>query len=134
MLTTIAVSTQPANADVYDNMRTAWFNQITGGRTYNAADPDIAAAAKSITAKADDDWTRLKKAKPFSSTCFDDLTFGKSSADVTKAYARLNEMTQAYWAKGGSLYKSAALRNDIIAGLDWMYAHEYNPGVKEYAN
>ena len=123
-----------ARADVYDDMRINWFNNLTGGTTYDAADPSIASVTVSITSAANGHWSKLKAAKPFTATCFSDLTFGSDSAIVTAAFVRLNDMTEAYWAKGGSLYQSEALKADIIAALEWLNANVYNTTKASYGN
>ena len=122
-----------ARADGFDTMRQAWFNKITGGASQAQNDLIVLTATRQINVRATQDWTLLRAAKPFRTTCFSNLTFG-TSRPVTEAFRRLNTMARAYWARGGTLYGNTAMRADIIAALDWMYANAYNEKTKEAGN
>ena len=124
-----------ASADAYDDMRLNWFNNLTGGTTYDATDPDVAAATTALTNTANGYWSILKATKPFSGgTPFSDIPLGTDSDNISDVYSRLHTMTLAYWAKGGALYQDPDLLSDLITTLDWMNANIYNASTKQYGN
>ena len=121
-------------ADAYDTMRLNWFNNLTGGTSYDATDPDVATATASLTSAANGYWTTLKATKPFTTTPFSDIAIGSDSDNISDVYSRLRSMSLAYWAKGGALYQNAALLADIISTLDWLNTNVYNTATKQYGN
>ena len=123
-----------ARADAYDTMRVNWFNNLTGGTSYDATDSDVKTATNSLSNTANGYWTILKNTKPFTTTPFSDIPLGSNSDNITDVYSRLQTMSLAYWAIGGSLYQSAALKADLISTLDWLNTNVYNASTKQYGN
>ena len=123
-----------ARADSYDTMRVNWFNNLTGGTSYDATDPDVVTATTSLTNNANAYWTILKATKPFTTTPFSDIAIGSNSDNISDVYSRLQTMSLAYWAIGGSLYQNAALKADIISTLDWLNTKVYNSTTTSYGN
>ncbi len=121
-------------ADAYDDMRVNWFNNLTGGTAYDANDPDVVTATTSLSNSANAYWTILKNTKPFTTTPFSDIAIGSDSDNISNVYGRLQTMSLAYWAKGGSLYQNATLLSDIITTLDWLNTNVYNSSTKQYGN
>lgn len=118
-------------------MRQAWFVNLTGRSAGSINDPIIdpivTAATKQLDSDAAKAWDSLRAAKPFTTSCFADVSFGKSPA-VTEAFKRLNLLSRAYHARGGAYAGNAELRADILAACDWTYAHHYNEGIQWTGN
>jgi hyaluronate lyase len=124
-----------ARADAYDTVRDKWLTMMTGGTTYNTADPDIAARITSITNSANSQWSSmLKTGGTGRAYLWSDLTSTTNSSQVTTNYNRLRTMALAYGTHGSSLQGNATLLTDILGGLDWMYANRYNTTIAEYDN
>ena len=119
--------------DEYDSLRAKWQTQLTGGSGIDTADADIAAQIGTIASKGQGYWSTLQTAAG-RSALWSDLADWSVSSTITASYARLDAMAQAYATSGSSLQGNAALAADIVAGLDWMYAHHYGPSVSENSN
>ncbi len=120
-------------ADEFDVLRQKWVEMQTGGNGYNVADPAIASAITSITSTANTYWASLNKTANRTSL-WSDAASTTISADLNTNYSRLRAMALAYVTTGSTLQGNAALRDDIIGGLDWLHANRYNPGVRIYDN
>lgn len=116
---------QPAHAaDEFDTLREKWKFMLTGVTGYNPSDLDIAGQLAAIASKAQSNWDTMAKAPE--NYLWSDLASATNSAHITSSYTRLKEMALAFASHGSSLYNNADLKNDIITGLEWMYANRYN--------
>lgn len=120
-------------ADEFDPLRLKWVEMLTGGTSYNAADPVIAAGITSVTNAANTQWSSLNKA-PDRPHLWSDAARTNISADLNTNYSRLRTMALAYATSGSALRGNPALRDDIVGGLDWLYANRYNETVRIYDN
>lgn len=128
-----ALVTLPCRADEFDTLRLKWVDMLTGGTSYNPSDAAFASAVTSITNTANTYWSSLNKSadRPH---LWSDAARTNVSADINTNYSRLRSMALAYATTGSALKGNVALRNDILAGLDWMYANRYNERVRIYDN
>lgn len=123
----------PANAiDEYQGLRERW-NTYLIGLSDNGKDKDIKAELDNITLIANNSWNTLNKDSS-RTYLWSDLADWKRSSTITKSYKRLESMAIAYRTSGSSLYGSSELAEDIIGGLDWIYANHYNPSLNEIDN
>ncbi|MDO8542375.1 MAG: polysaccharide lyase 8 family protein [Opitutaceae bacterium] len=122
-----------ARADEFDTLRLKWADMLTGGSSYNPADPIIASAITSVTNTANGNWTSLNKSTT-RTHLWSDAARTNVSADLNTNYSRLRSMALAYSTTGSALEGNPTLRDDIIGGLDWMYANRYNENVRIYDN
>ncbi|QOR71093.1 hypothetical protein IM660_01910 [Ruania alkalisoli] len=126
----------PAHAeDSYATLRQRWRDQYTGGTGIDTADPAIAAALEAIH----DDARALRATlvlDPERSFLWPDLDFSGSdddySIDMRLSYERLHQLAIAQAAPGNT--GDPALAEEILAGLDWMYANVYNEHVPRTGN
>ncbi len=109
--------------DEYDTLRDKWGEIVTGGSSYNAADPDIAAKINAIETIAQGYWDTMDTS-PTRTRLWSNL--GTSSEHVKQTYRRLREMALGYAVKGSVLEGNTQLRDDIVDAMDWMYANRYN--------
>jgi hyaluronate lyase len=123
----------PARADEFDVLRLKWVDMITGGTRYDPADPVFAASITSVTSTANTYWSSLNKAAG-RTFLWSDAARTTVSADINTNYSRLRAMAIAYATTGSALKGNTALRDDIMGGLDWMYANRYNENVRIYDN
>lgn len=133
------------SADEYDTLRARWAEVLTGGNTYNPADPDIAATLSSMATTVASNgtsrdpvngtgyWDRLNTASG-RTYLWSDLASTTETAHITSNYQRLFAMALACTANGSALKDNAALRIDIINGLDWMFNHRYNTTTSNSGN
>ncbi|MWV42662.1 DNRLRE domain-containing protein [Paenibacillus sp. HJL G12] len=120
-------------ADEYDGLRTKWKEMLAGDSAYNPSDPDIAPRIQEITNTANERWNTMDTS---SSRTFlwSDLASTTNSAHVSDNFGRLKAMAVAYATRGSSLYNNSALGDDIVNGLDWIYANRYNENKSAYGN
>lgn len=117
-----------ATGDAYDEVRLRWKERMTGGTSYNPTDPHIAARIDEMDQAANEYWSTMN-----ADHVWDDLLATKPN-HLTNTYSRLRSMALAWSTHGSSLQNNAALKADIIAGLNWMYANEYNENSVLYGN
>jgi hyaluronate lyase len=115
-----------ANADEYDNLRLKWRDLLTGGTNFTA-DAEITTKVNSLNSSAQTQWNNMVKTGGVSRAyLWSDLASTNNSSHVTTSFGRLLTMATAWATKGATLENSTNLVNDIIGGLDWMYAKRYH--------
>ncbi|NOU66290.1 hyaluronate lyase [Paenibacillus sp. LMG 31461] len=122
--------------DEFDTMRAKWKTMLTGGTSYSPTNADISPKIASITATAQDYWTRLNKT-PDGTTNYlwSDLTAGThTSSQVTSGFRRIKDMALATQTYGSPLYGNTQLISDIIMALDWMNTWRYSDTKASYDN
>ncbi|MFC4103411.1 polysaccharide lyase family 8 super-sandwich domain-containing protein [Paenibacillus xanthanilyticus] len=120
-------------ADEFDTLREKYKVMLNGGTTYPLSDPDIAARVDAITVTAQGYWNAMLK-DPTRNRLWNDAPFGSDSTSITTTYRHLYDMALAYTTYGSSLKGNAALKADIISGLDWMNANQFYSGCTQYQN
>ncbi|MDQ0973578.1 hyaluronate lyase [Neobacillus niacini] len=124
--------------DEYTMLREKWKGYLTGGSGFDRNDPDISSFVKGIDARVTNEegtgaWDTMDRSEN-RKYLWSDLTSTTDSADVSNNYYRLKDMALAYSSEGSKLYQNQVLKQDIISGLDWMYANRYNEKKSEYGN
>ncbi|MCZ8511099.1 polysaccharide lyase beta-sandwich domain-containing protein [Paenibacillus filicis] len=122
----------------YSQLRLKWYDKLTGGIHNSTDDPDIQAnlskLADSVTnSNANGYWDLMNNAANRTSV-WSDLSSTTDTAQTTSSYGRLKAMALAYSIEGSRLYHNAALRDDIVSTLDWLYANRYNETKGEISN
>ena len=131
-LTVVALAIA-ARADEFDTLRQKWSDMLTGGPALKATDAATTAAITSLTNSANSSWSSLNKTATRTSL-WADAASTTDSSHISTNFSRLRAMALAYATTGSSLHGNTALRDDILSGLDWMYANRYNPTKAIYDN
>lgn len=123
-----AAAAEPQAADEFGLLRSKWSVYLIGSG-YDPNDPNIAKAVASIDAKVTNAsgtgfWDTMQK-ETGRTYLWSDLKGSADAVDAASAYNRLRDMTIAWATAGSSHYRNEALKNDIIGGLDWLYAKSY---------
>ncbi|MCX4450939.1 polysaccharide lyase 8 family protein [Streptomyces sp. NBC_01789] len=114
------------------SLRARWHTLLTGGPGLDPADPRIAAAV-ARTGKAAT--TAVKGLDPTRTDgLFPDLTSTTLSNHVTTSFKRLATAATAWAVPGTPQYGDTALRDLLLAGVDWMLTHRYGPGHTRFDN
>lgn len=138
---------QADTGQTFDALRLKWHEMLTGGTGYRLdennvpVDPYIRNRIKGsngIEQAAREVWESMHK-DPDGPFLWSGLDITTDARDLWDNFNRLKIMALAYATRGSSLYEDARLGTDIIAGLDWMIAHRYNPtalphGTNPYGN
>lgn len=129
----LAVFFTTARADEFDTLRQKWADMLTGGPDLKTSDAAMAASITSLTNTANTHWSSLNKSATRTSL-WADAASTTDSSHLSTNFSRLRAMALAYATPGSALRGNAALRDDTLAGLDWMYANRYNPSKAIYDN
>ncbi|MTW84381.1 hyaluronate lyase [Virgibacillus dakarensis] len=123
--------------DDFEQMRSQWFNKLTGGKDLDLADPDIQAKIEAINEEATDYWTSMDT-DPETERLWEDLDVPESAHNypfnMQASYTRLKQMALAYSIKGSELYHDERLLDDIIMGMEWVYTEKYNENTNQIGN
>jgi hyaluronate lyase len=122
-----------AQADEYDTMREKWRIRMSGGPAVNFADADVAKMLEKNSQSALALWKSMDRS-PARSALWADVADWSRSSSMRLSYTRLATLALAYGTVGNSLYANTSLRDDIINGLDWLYATHYNPNTVAFDN
>ncbi|MFF8693804.1 polysaccharide lyase 8 family protein [Streptomyces sp. NPDC015144] len=132
-----ASATGPASAtgtfaDDPAALRVRWHTLLTGGPGLDPTDPRISAAVArtgraATTAALGLDPTRTDG-------LFPDLTSTTLSNHVTTSFKRLATAATAWAVPGTPQYADPALRDLLLAGIDWMLDHRYGPAHARFDN
>lgn len=128
-----AAPSSATTATEFDTVRQKYAAMLTGGSTFDASDPDIAARIATITAAGQQSWTSMKK-NADRNRLWDDSPLGNDSASLTRTYQHLRDMALAYATEGSALQGNTQLEADLIDGLDWMDTNAYYDGKARYQN
>ncbi|KOR90326.1 polysaccharide lyase family 8 super-sandwich domain-containing protein [Paenibacillus solani] len=125
-------------ANDFEALRMRWFDYLTGGSQIDLNDADIRNAVEANAQKVTNDshtgvWDTLNKAAD-RTYLWADYNSTTAPNHITLSYNRLKDMAIAFATPGTSLYQNEALKNDIIAGLDWMYEYRFNETKSSYGN
>jgi hyaluronate lyase len=112
-------------ADEFDILREKWAEMLTGGSHLDLADPAVASGISRLSSSASSYWSTMDKS-PTRTFLWRDLASAADTGEITANYERLKSMALAYATPGSSLRGNASLKDDIVHGLDWMYANRYN--------
>ncbi|TLS51812.1 hypothetical protein FE782_12935 [Paenibacillus antri] len=124
-----------ANApDDFDRLRIKWKELQTGGTSYDETEPHIADRIAGITAEAQAYWDTMEKGTDRAYLWSGARNVKSASAEKTSTYGWLKGMALAYVTKGSALEGNAALKDDIIDALDWLYDNAYNENFAQTGN
>lgn len=120
-----------ASGELFGELRQRRVELLTGGSNIDKNDPDLAAKIAAVTETAQGYWDLLV---PPDDPRRGEILFADKSPTVTSglvvnSFERLRDMAVAYATEGSALQGSEALKEAILDGYDWMYAHQYNETV-----
>ncbi|WP_406099580.1 polysaccharide lyase 8 family protein [Streptomyces sp. NBC_01013] len=119
-------------ADDAASLRARWHTLLTGGPGLDLTDARIGAAVARIGKAAT---TSVKGLDPSRTDgLFPDLTSTTLSNHVTTSFKRLATVATAWAVPGTVQYGDTALRDLLLAGIDWMLTHRYGPEHARFDN
>ncbi|WP_367046775.1 polysaccharide lyase 8 family protein [Streptomyces sp. Je 1-332] len=120
------------DADPFDPLLARAAAQLTGG-DFDAADPDFAAAMKTLDTQAADWWRDLDRSAG-RSALWADLSPAKDPGNFGQSYTRLRTIATAWATPGTSLSDSAEAADALLEALRFLHADAYNPDRPETGN
>ncbi|MGW0784852.1 polysaccharide lyase 8 family protein [Streptomyces sp. NPDC002913] len=113
-------------------LRGRWHTLLTGGAGLDPSDERIAAAVARTGRAAT---TAAKGLDPSRTDgLFADLTSTALSSHVTTSFKRLATVATAWAVPGTPQHGDTALRDLLLAGVDWMLTNRYGPGHTRFDN
>ncbi|MFI6607712.1 polysaccharide lyase 8 family protein [Streptomyces sp. NPDC050507] len=132
-LTLTAGTAQAADpVDDAASLRSRWHTLLTGGPGLDLTDARIAAAVARIGKAATTSANGLDPSR--TDGLFPDLTSTTLSNHVTTSFKRLATVATAWAVPGTVQYGDTALRDLLLAGIDWMLTNRYGPGHTRFDN
>ncbi|MFE0131171.1 polysaccharide lyase 8 family protein [Streptomyces sp. NPDC059037] len=120
------------DADPYDALLTRARTQLTGG-TFDAADPDFAAALKVLDTQASGWWRELDRSAG-RTALWADLSPAKDPGNFGQSYTRLRTIATAWATPGTSLTDSAEAAEALLDALRFLHSEAYRPDRPEAGN
>ena len=114
-------------------MRLRYRETLVGKAPLDLTDSAVASRIEQLDKLAEKYWQTLNTA-PDRTWLWEDCNVEGKSPITLAPYIRLLQMTIAYSTDGSTFKGNDALRRDIVAGLEWMYEHRYNPSIPLYDN
>ncbi|WP_436843093.1 polysaccharide lyase 8 family protein [Streptomyces venezuelae] len=123
----------PAGSDdTYDTLLTRAAAQLTGG-DFDAADPDFAAALKTLDTQASGWWRQLDRSAG-RTALWADLSPASDPGNFGQSYTRLRTLATAWATPATSLSGSAEALDTLLDALRFLHATGYRPGRPESGN
>ena len=123
-----------ARADEFDTLRLKWKDMLTQGTNFSQYDPLYSAWIASVESTTRSYSNSLITASNRTYLWSTYPNLATDSSDISGTFSRLRGMALGYSVQGSASAGNAALRSNIISGLDWMYANYYNPTGVVYDN
>lgn len=125
-----------SSAELFEELRQRRVEWLTGGPNIDQNDPDLAAKIAAVTETAQRYWDLLV---PPGDPRRGEILFADKAPTVTSglvvnSFERLRDMAVAYATEGSPLQGNESLKEAILDGYDWMYAHQYNETVVALGN
>lgn len=99
----------------------------------SSGDPDLARIVAGVDAEAARLWAAMER-DPARLFLWPDVASRTDPSHHRVSYDRLRTMASAYATPGSVLADDPALAGDLIAALDWLYDHRYNPELPAVGN
>ncbi|MBM7167776.1 polysaccharide lyase 8 family protein [Streptomyces sp. G44] len=118
--------------DAYDTLLARAATQLTGG-TFDAGDPDFAAALKTLDTQAATWWRQLDRSAG-RTALWPDLSPASDPGNFGQSYTRLRTLATAWATPGTSLTGRAETLDALLEALRLLHSTGYHPGRPESGN
>ena len=131
---TTALSAMVTRADEFDALRLKWRDMLTQGTNISQYDPLYSGWIASVesTTRSYSNSLNTSSNRTYLWSAYPNLA--TDSSDISGTFGRLRAMALGYSVRGSASEGNAALRSNIVSGLDWLYANYYNPTGAIYDN
>ncbi|MFJ2768495.1 polysaccharide lyase 8 family protein [Streptomyces sp. NPDC087300] len=118
--------------DAFEALLTRAAEQLTGG-SFDAADPDFAAALKTLDTQASEWWRQLDRGAG-RTALWADLSPATDPGNFGQSYTRLRTLATAWATPGTSLSDGAEIADALLGALRFLHSAAYHPGRPESGN
>lgn len=133
----VALSTTPAFADAYDDLRVRWAETLVSVPANVTSDPVVATEINALVKKGQELWTTMEPAGASRTYLWKGLESTTDSSHITRSYRNLQAIAVAIKYDPYATTKlsnASQAKSALISGLDWMYANRYQNNGTKYGN
>ena len=113
-------------ADIYDQILQSWENVSLGNENYQADNPYMQEFLAKIESGVEESLAHWDNDVANRESIFDDVTDFTKSANITKAFRRLEQFAQVLDNKSSKYYQNYDLAVKLKQGMEYLYKHVYN--------
>lgn len=122
------------SANDYEKIRVKWGEFLTGVTSEDdLSSSEVQKVVETNEKNAEKSYTQINKEK--NKRCFlDEKEDMKSGIQILNSYNAIKNIAKGYATRGTKFYKNEEVKNQIIAGMDWLYDNAYHEGLPEIGN
>ena len=122
------------SANDYEKIRVKWGEFLTGVTSEDDLSSSEVQKVVEINEKnAEKSYTQINKEKN-KRYFLDEKEDMKSGIQILNSYNAIKNIAKGYATRGTKFYKNEEVKNQIIAGMDWLYDNAYHEGLPEIGN
>lgn len=111
------------SANDYEKIRVKWGEFLT----------EVQKVVQTNEKNAEKSYTQINKEKN-KRYFLDEKEDMKSGIQILNSYNAIKNIAKGYATRGTKFYKNEEVKNQIIAGMDWLYDNAYHEGLPEIGN
>lgn len=122
------------SANDYEKIRVKWGEFLTGVTSEDdLSSSEVQKVVETNEKNAEKSYTQINKEKN-KAYFLDEKEDMKSGIQILNSYNAIKNIANGYATRGTKFYKNEEVKNQIIAGMDWLYDNAYHEGLPEIGN
>lgn len=122
------------SANDYEKIRVKWGEFLTGVTSEDdLSSSEVQKVVETNEKNAEKSYTQINKEKN-KRYFLDEKEDMKSGIQILNSYNAIKNIAKGYATRGTKFYKNEEVKNQIIAGMDWLYDNAYHEGLPEIGN
>lgn len=122
------------SANDYEKIRVKWGEFLTGVISEDdLSSSEVQKVIQTNEKNGEKSYTQINKEKN-KAYFLDEKEDIKSGIQILNSYNAIKNIANGYATRGTKFYKNEEVKNQIIAGMDWLYDNAYHEGLPEIGN
>ena len=122
------------SANDYEKIRVKWGEFLTGVTSEDdLSSSEVQKVIQTNEKNAEKSYAQINKEKN-KRYFLDEKEDMKSGIQILNSYNAIKNIAKGYATRGTKFYKNEEVKNQIIAGMDWLYDNAYHEGLPEIGN
>jgi hyaluronate lyase len=122
------------SANDYEKIRVKWGEFLTGVTSEDdLSSSEVQKVIQTNEKNGEKSYTQINKEKN-KAYFLDEKEDMKSGIQILNSYNAIKNIANGYATRGTKFYKNEEVKNQIIAGMDWLYDNAYHEGLPEIGN
>ncbi|MFR4478904.1 MAG: polysaccharide lyase 8 family protein [Fusobacterium sp.] len=122
------------SANDYEKIRVKWGEFLTGVTSEDdLSSSEVQKVIQTNEKNSEKSYTQINKEKN-KRYFLDEKEDIKSGIQILNSYNAIKNIAKGYATRGTKFYKNEEVKNQIIAGMDWLYDNAYHEGLPEIGN